>query len=271
MSLVPMDGVYRRRLFSTGRRGSRRATIALTTAFVGAGLFLVSNTPTLEIDNHWFMTFDRSAMPSKLDLAPPIPITPVVDRAASAIPSRDESARELVPAVPSDTTFGPAGPKEDPALVAEPTPEALSKTAAIELPVRTDGPATLAAPAEDTAADSAKERASASIATTVLPPPFADAILPASIPAPKMQKPLLRPFVELSYYSDSARAQQGKNALQRLWDHELAGVPLRIVSAEVRGKRIWRVVAGPLASRERGKKFCAVVHKSGRQCAVALI
>jgi hypothetical protein len=77
--------------------------------------------------------------------------------------------------------------------------------------------------------------------------------------------------MELTYYADRASARRGAVRLRRMWGHALAGMSLQVMPAEARGKTIWRVVAGPAASRERAERFCAAVHRAGRTCSVAVI
>jgi hypothetical protein len=77
--------------------------------------------------------------------------------------------------------------------------------------------------------------------------------------------------LQLSSYTDQARARQAAATLHRSLLKLLRGAPVRAEQAEVHGRRVWRVVAGPVATRERGKKLCDAVHHAGQSCMVMLL
>jgi cell division septation protein DedD len=77
--------------------------------------------------------------------------------------------------------------------------------------------------------------------------------------------------LQLSSYADQARARQAAEKLHRSLLKILRGSPVRAEQAEVHGRRVWRVVAGPVATRERGKQLCDAVHHAGQSCMVMLL
>jgi hypothetical protein len=77
--------------------------------------------------------------------------------------------------------------------------------------------------------------------------------------------------LQLSSYADQARARQAAEALHRSLQKILKGAALRTEEAEVHGRRVWRVVAGPVADRERGKRLCEAVQHVGQSCVVMLL
>jgi cell division septation protein DedD len=77
--------------------------------------------------------------------------------------------------------------------------------------------------------------------------------------------------LQLSSYNDQARARQAAATLHRALLKILRGAPVRAEQAEVHGKRVWRVVAGPVATRERGKQLCDAMHHAGQSCMVMLL
>ena len=77
--------------------------------------------------------------------------------------------------------------------------------------------------------------------------------------------------VQLSSYSNEARARQGAAKLHRSLRKVLNGIRLQTEKAEAHGKPVWRVIAGPLASRERGKRLCNAVHHAGQSCVIVLL
>jgi hypothetical protein len=77
--------------------------------------------------------------------------------------------------------------------------------------------------------------------------------------------------LQLSSYADQARARQAAETLHRSLQKILKGAAVRTEEAEVHGRRVWRVVAGPVADRERGKRLCEAVHHAGQSCVVTLL
>jgi hypothetical protein len=77
--------------------------------------------------------------------------------------------------------------------------------------------------------------------------------------------------LQLSSYADQARARQAAETLHRSLHKILKGAAVRTEEAEVHGRRMWRVVAGPVADRERGKRLCDAVHHAGQSCVVMLL
>jgi hypothetical protein len=81
-----------------------------------------------------------------------------------------------------------------------------------------------------------------------------------------------RPVVlQLSSYADQARARQAAETLHRSLQKILKGAAVRTEEAEVHGRRLWRVVAGPVADRDRGRRLCDAVHHAGQSCVVMLL
>lgn len=77
--------------------------------------------------------------------------------------------------------------------------------------------------------------------------------------------------LQLSSYADQARARQAAETLHRSLQKILKGAAVRTEEADVHGRRMWRVVAGPVADRERGKRLCDAVHHAGQSCVVMLL
>jgi hypothetical protein len=69
--------------------------------------------------------------------------------------------------------------------------------------------------------------------------------------------------VQLSSYSDQARVQYAALRLHRSLGDVLQGARVGTEKAEVHGKPLWRLVAGPVAARERGKWLCETVRYAG--------
>lgn len=77
--------------------------------------------------------------------------------------------------------------------------------------------------------------------------------------------------VQLSAYADQARARHEIASLHRSFRSVLNGTPLQTEKVQVHGKPVWRVVAGPVASRERGRRLCDAMHRAGQSCMVMLL
>jgi hypothetical protein len=238
MSLVPADGLYRRRIFHSGRHASRRMmAMRLAAVVAGSGVFLSPTLPTT------------------------VPIGPLTLASGSAVTEGDAVAAAM---------------PEQPAAQAQPVSLPASE------PKPADEVAPLAAASNATASPSMDAPMPIAAAATVAPtPPVAAQPSPTPPIAAKPSLPPVPPatartkqpqtFMELTYYSDRVSARHAAVRLRRMWGHALAGMPLQVMPAEARGKTIWRVVAGPAASRERAETFCAVVHRAGRTCSLAAI
>jgi SPOR domain len=74
--------------------------------------------------------------------------------------------------------------------------------------------------------------------------------------------------VQLSSYLDQARARQAAERLHRSFEKILKGAPMRTEEARVHGKPVWRVVAGPVANREHGRKLCDALRHAGQSCVI---
>jgi SPOR domain len=77
--------------------------------------------------------------------------------------------------------------------------------------------------------------------------------------------------LQLSSYADQSRARQAAETLHRSLQKILKGAAVRTEVAEVHGRHVWRVVAGPVVDRERGKRLCEAVHHAGQSCVVMLL
>jgi SPOR domain len=77
--------------------------------------------------------------------------------------------------------------------------------------------------------------------------------------------------VQLSSYNDETRARQAAEKLHRSLQKILKEAHVRTEKAEVHGRRVWRVVAGPVTNRERGNELCEAVHRAGQSCVVTLL
>jgi hypothetical protein len=232
MSLVPADGLYRRRIFHSGRHASRRMmAMRLAAVVAGTGVFL---SPTL---------LPMAVSPGALTLASPGAATEG-DAIAAVLPEQPAP-----PVVPASLPVSEPKPADEAAPLA--TASSVTASPSVDAPAPTPAPIPIAA------------------ADTVAPtPPVAAQPIPPPVKA-RATRP--QTFMELTYYSDRAAARRGAVRLRRMWGHALAGMPLQVMPAETRGKTIWRVVAGPAASRERAERFCAVVHRAGRTCSLAVI
>jgi hypothetical protein len=74
--------------------------------------------------------------------------------------------------------------------------------------------------------------------------------------------------VQLSSYADRARARQAAETLHRSLHTILQGAAVRTEEAKVHGKPVWRVVAGPVANREHGRKLCDALRHAGQSCVI---
>ncbi|HUC65728.1 MAG TPA: SPOR domain-containing protein [Stellaceae bacterium] len=244
MSLVPADGLYRRRIFHSGRHASRRMMAMRLAAMVaGSGVFL---SPTLPATT---------------------PIGPLTLASGSAATEGDAVAAVL-PEQPAAPAQPVSLPVSEPKPADEVVPLATASNAATSPAMDAPTPAPAVIPIAATVAPTPPVAAQASPSPT--PSVAAKPSPPPSPPAAARTKPP-QTFMELTYYSDRASARRGAVRLRRMWGPALAGMPLQVMPAEARGKTIWRVVAGPAASRERAEKFCSVVHRAGRTCSVAAI
>jgi hypothetical protein len=236
MSLVPADGLYRRRIFHSGRHASRRMmAMRLAAVVAGSGVFL---SPTLPMT------------------APVGPLT----LASAGTATEGDAIAAVLPEQPATQMEPVSLPVSEPKPADEVAPLATASNATASATVDAPAPAPAPAPIPIAAA------AAGAVAPT---PPVA--AQPSPPPTPPVARRTRQPqtFMELTYYSDRASARRGAVRLRRLWGHALAGMPLQVMPAEARGKTIWRIVAGPAASRERAERFCAIVHRAGRTCAVA--
>ncbi|MGO8920727.1 MAG: SPOR domain-containing protein [Stellaceae bacterium] len=250
MSLVRADGLYRRRIFYSARHTGRRVTvIGLAVALAGAGVMLLPGGPTIPLGG---------LLPTAFPAGAPAP-----DRAYDPLQAMAAAPSEQpVPQTRQALAPAPAGRATPPAIIG----------GAVELVV--DEPTT--APMADTIAPSAPTAATIAPSAPILamiapsaPPEERSAPPPMPPTAARPHPPLM--FVQLSYYTDQAAADRAAAKLRRSRQHALAGLPLRVMPAESRGEPIWRVVAGPVASRERGTKICTAVQRTGRNCSVALM
>jgi SPOR domain len=90
--------------------------------------------------------------------------------------------------------------------------------------------------------------------------------------ADPLESPQHRPIiVQLSSYNDEARARQAAEKLHRLLQKILRGAGVRTKKAQVHGRSVWRVVAGPITNRERANEVCEAVHHAGQSCIVTLL
>jgi hypothetical protein len=246
MSLVPADGLYRRRIFHSGRHVSRRMmAMRLAAVVAGGGVFLSPTLPTTA------------------------PIGPLTLASGSAATPGDAVAA-MLPEQPAAQAQPVSLPVSEPKAVDDVAP--LATASNVTASPTMDAPAPTPAPIPITAA--AMVAPTPPVAAQPSPPPTPPvaakpSLPPASTAAARTKRP--QTFMELTYYSDRASARRGAVRLRRMWGHALAEMPLQVMPAEARGKTIWRVVVGPAASRERAEKFCAVVHRAGRTCSVAAI
>jgi hypothetical protein len=246
MSLVPADGLYRRRIFHSGRHASRRMmAMRLAAVVAGGGVFLSPTLPTTAPFGPLTLA-SGSAVTAGDAVAAVLPEQPAAPAQPVSLPVLEPKAADEVAPLATASSAAASPTMDAPAPTAPAIPIAVVATVAPTLPV--------AAPPSP----------------SPTPPVAAKPSLPPAPPATARTK---RPqtFMELTYYSDRASAHRGAVRLRRLWGHALAGMPLQVMPAEARGKTIWRVVAGPAASRDHAEKFCAVVHRSGRTCSVAVI
>lgn len=77
--------------------------------------------------------------------------------------------------------------------------------------------------------------------------------------------------LQLSSYADEPRARRVAGALDRSLRNLLKGARVRTERAQVHGKAMWRVVAGPVVGREHGERLCAALRRSGQSCIVTML
>jgi SPOR domain len=102
-------------------------------------------------------------------------------------------------------------------------------------------------------------------------PPARSQRRPSSAVAHTIRRVSARPHeivVQLSSYSDQARARQAAERLHRSLQKILKGAPMRTEEAKVHGKPVWRVVAGPVRNREHGRKLCDALRHAGQSCVI---
>jgi hypothetical protein len=98
--------------------------------------------------------------------------------------------------------------------------------------------------------------------------PHSLALARVALPASPRHRQIV---VQLSSYNDETRAQQAAEKLHRSLQKILKDAHVRTKEAEVHGQRVWRVVAGPVADRERGRRLCDAIHHAGQSCVVMLL
>lgn len=89
--------------------------------------------------------------------------------------------------------------------------------------------------------------------------------------APKKSPHVPRVVVQLSSFYDQRHAREAAAEIERSLRSILKGTPIGTERATVQGKEVWRVVAGPVASRDHGKRLCDAVRNAGRSCIVILL
>jgi len=274
MSLVPADGLYRRRIFRSGRHASRRKTaVRLAVVVAGASLFLLPGAPTRGLLAP--LLADRAPADTTSPSADAAPLAqPAAEPAPVAQPAAAVEPERIVPQVAEMAPTETRSSSVDAAARAQPVaePERVAQPAAAEPEgIVPPEPTVDAAPPADVTAElvdvGTGEPMPAVTADTIAP--SAPAERASSPPAHRARHP--QAFVQLSYYSTPSAAHRGAATLRRMWQRQLAGMPLKVMPAEAGGKPIWRVVAGPASSREHAQRVCAVVHHAGRSCAVAVI
>ena len=301
MSLVRADGLYRRRIFYSGRHTSRRITaIGLVAALGGAGALFLPGTPRIPLEA--LLAVALPAHTASLDRAdaPPwavaaaLPEQPVPARVQAFGPEPAHAVAVLVATggkgrvaveapMPAPAAETIAATEVKAGLAANaPMPEPVAATIATsdgtagraaDTPVPAPAAETIAA-SEGSAGGAMEEPTPAPTVATIATsaPPEARSVPPPP-PMPPATTHARQPqrFVQLSYYSDPAGAHRAAVRLRQLWRHVLVGVPVRVMPAEALGEPIWRVVAGPVPTRERATKVCAAVKKAGRSCSIALM
>jgi hypothetical protein len=176
-----------------------------------------------------------------------------------------------------------SAPLADADSVVVPVPAAVSAAAPDQRP----GSVAAAGVAMSSRALTAPEamNAAAEIPATVSPPSavgLADRERPNAEPPPsrsqgslilaraaRLESPRRRHVVvQLSSYADEARARQAAETLHRSLHKILQGAAVRTEEANVHGKPVWRVVAGPVANREHGRKLCDALRHAGHSCVI---
>lgn len=304
MSLIPADGVYRRRLFRSGRQTSRRMTaIGLAAALTCVGVILLPGMPTIPLpglsmassaagtappDSMSGPSQALAAAPSEQPASPQPTREPEPSGQVATLALSNGAANLAVAAAPPEqaATTPAAAPAPEPAAVV--ASDAIGGTASLETATAASDepspsrPVAMAPNPAGAAATSIAADGAATFAMNEPPPaPAADAVTPTAppevtsssppMPSARVHKHQPQVFLELSYYSDPAGARRGELKVRRQWKHVLAGLPVRIMPAEAQGAPIWRVVAGPVVGRDRGTKICAAVKRTGRNCAVAVM
>ena len=236
------------------RRRHRRPKLGLVlgAALAGWATILPVSTP------HWPAPIVSTAAPASTPLsagtAPPADsvIVPVPAAASAAAEQTPDLAATASDATPSRALAAPvAMPAAADLPAARPTlPVAAGLEAATE-------------PPKPLLEDGARPRAQA--------PPARSPRNPSPAVAHAARRVSPRPHqivVQLSSYSDQARARQAAEALHRSLHKLLKGAAVRTEAATVRGKPVWRVVAGPVGNREHGRKLCDALRHAGQSCVI---
>jgi SPOR domain len=201
-------------------------------------------------------------------LAVPVP------QSAGGAPSADS----VVVPVPMAAPAAAADP--DPGVAAttsggspSPTPRArVAITTAAEMPA--PGPSLPSAAGLEVATEPPKPLLDDRVRPRAEAPPARSQRSPSFAVARATRRGSERPHqivVQLSSYADEARARHAAETLHRSLHKILKGAAVRTEAGEVHGRRIWRVVAGPIADRERGKRLCDAVRHAGQSCLVTLL
>jgi hypothetical protein len=89
--------------------------------------------------------------------------------------------------------------------------------------------------------------------------------------APRQAARHPRVLVQLSAYSDYAKARAAADRFEKSLRGHLGTAAIGTARASVRGKIVWRVVAGPVTSRQRGERLCRSLRSAGQACIVILL
>lgn len=236
----------RRRIFHSSKRPARRrakfAAAGLAAVLSGGGMYfspgLLTTAQTLSCGAQY---------------ASAAPATPWQNRLAE--PSNPRGAESAMAAAA-------------PALIAAP-PEVQPREAAAPPPIADDAADVRMAALTPAVAEDVPPPAR--LVEVVPPaPPMAAAPVITSVeghPKPPSSRP--RIFAQFASFSDQAGAHRSASALDRSLHGKLKGFSVHVVSAEVREKTVWRVVAGPLPDVKLAKKLCAEVKHSGGGCSVS--
>jgi SPOR domain len=101
--------------------------------------------------------------------------------------------------------------------------------------------------------------------------PFSNAPhAPPRRPATRHPAPPARVLVQLSAYYDHAKARAAAALFEKSLRKLLDGTALETEQGTVQGRTVWRVVAGPVASRQRGERLCNALRDAGRSCIVIM-